>query len=124
MVADPTSTVTGSARRPAWALPALVLGLVAVAVALVVGLRGLVANPVRSTAGGVTTLDGSFQPYPCPGAAVACAQGFVQAGSRGVFVRFPSGCPLPAREAHVVVQARSASDLGKAAYRALGCAQS
>lgn len=122
MAADPMSTPTGSVRRPAWALPVLVLGIAAAAVALVVGLRGLVANPVRSSAGGLTTIDGSFEPYPCPRDDPHCAQGFVQAGSRGVFVRFPSGCPLPGREQHVVVQARSAPDLGKAAYRATGCA--
>jgi len=122
MVADPLSPPTGSAARPAWALPALVVGIAAVAVSLVVGLRGLVANPVRSVVGGVTTLDGSFQPYPCSSGDTKCAQGFVQAGSRGVFVRFPAGCPLPGRDEHVVVQAHSAPDLGNAAYRATGCA--
>ncbi len=124
MVADPTSRPTGSARRPAWALPALLLGIAAVAVALVVGLRGLVATPIRSVSDGLTTLEGSFQPYPCAAGDAGCAQGFVQAGSRGVFVRFPSGCPVPGREQHVVVRARGARDLGKAAYRATACAGS
>ncbi|GAC1345836.1 MAG: hypothetical protein NVSMB29_20160 [Candidatus Dormibacteria bacterium] len=122
MVADPSSTTPGTARRPAWALPVLVIAVVAVAVALVVGLRGLVADPVRSVAGGVATIEGSFEPYPCAADDEHCAQGFVQAGSRGVFVRFPPGCPLPAREEHVLLQGRRAPDLGKAAYRATGCA--
>jgi hypothetical protein len=103
-----------------WALTIVVLAVAAVAAALVVGLTGLVANPVRSvSAGGVATLSGSFEPYQCTR---ALCEGYVQAGARSVFVRFPAGCPPAARGAEVTVRARPAPDLGKASYRALVCA--
>lgn len=106
-------------RRPAWALPAVVAAVVAVAAASVVGVRGLLGNPVRSTAAdGTSVLAGSFEPVTCSG---CDAQGYIQDGARSVFVRLPAGCAEPGREAHVEVSARPAPDLGKHAYRALGC---
>jgi hypothetical protein len=108
------------ARRPVWALAVVVVAVLVVAAALVVGVRGLLGNPVRSTAGdGTSVLAGSFEPVACSDC--ASAQGYVQDGGRSVFVRLPAGCSRPAREAHVEVSARPAPDLGKHAYRALGC---
>jgi hypothetical protein len=106
-------------RRPAWALPAVVVAVLAVAVALVIGVRGLFGDPVVSTRpDGTATLRGSWEPFECPG---GCVQGYVQAGARSVFVRLPAGCAAPAREAQVTVEARPDPSLGKQAYRAEGC---
>ena len=108
------------ARRPAWALAVVVVAVLVVAAALVVGVRGLLGNPVRSTAAdGSSVLAGSFEPVACSDC--TSVQGYVQDGGRSVFVRLPAGCGKPAREAHVEVSARPAPDLGKHAYRALGC---
>ena len=110
---------TPTGRRPAWALPVVVLAVLAVAAALVVGLRGLMGNPVVSTTpDGVATISGSWEPFECSG---GCVQGYVQDGARSVFVRLPSGCAAPARESHVTLRGRSAPSLGKGAYTALGC---
>jgi len=107
-------------RRPAWALPVVIIAVLVVTAALVVGILGLLANPVRSVnADGTTTLAGTFEPYQC--SAAAC-DGYVQAGARSVFVRFPNSCPPPARGAAVTVNARPAPDLGSGSYRATGCA--
>ncbi|HEX3605557.1 MAG TPA: hypothetical protein VH134_06515 [Candidatus Dormibacteraeota bacterium] len=107
------------ARRPVSALALVVLAVLVVAAGLVVGVRGLLGNPVRSTAAdGTSVLAGSFQPVACSGCA---AQGYLQDGARSVFVRLPASCAAPARDAHVEVTARPAPDLGKHAYRALGC---
>lgn len=117
---DPTTRSARRHRRPAWALPAVVIAVVAVAVALVVGVTGLFANPVRSlNADGSTTLSGTFEPYQC--SATSC-DGYVQAGARSVFVQFPRSCPPPARGAEISVEARPAPDLGSASYRATRCA--
>jgi hypothetical protein len=106
-------------RRPAWALPAVVVAVVAVAVALVIGIRGLVADPVVSTRpDGTATLRGSWEPFECAG---GCVQGYLQAGARSVFVRLPNDCRAPAREAELTVQARPDPSLGEHAYRAEGC---
>lgn len=106
-------------RRPVWALPAVVLAVLAVAAALVVGLRGLLGNPVVSTApDGTATISGSWEPVECAG---GCVQGYVQAGARSVFVRLPGGCAAPAREAHVMLRGRPAPALGTHAYTAAGC---
>ena len=78
------------------------------------GLRRKIVNGVGDT----TTLHGSFEPYRCT--RDRC-EGYVQAGARSVFVRFPDGCPPPARASQVTIRARAARDLGSAAYRALGC---
>lgn len=105
-------------HRPAWALPAVVFAVLAVAAALVVGLRGLTGNPVVATApDGTATISGTWEPFECSG----CVQGYVQDGARSVFVRLPSGCAAPAREAHVTVHGRPAPELGKQSYTALAC---
>jgi len=106
-------------RRPVWAFPVVIIAVLAIAVALIVGITGLFADPVRSVnADGTTTLQGTFEPYQCD--RMSC-EGYVQAGARSVFVRFPDGCPPPARASQVTIRARAARDLGSAAYRALGC---
>ena len=106
-------------RRPAWAPAVVVVAVVVVAIALVVGIRGLLGNPVRSTAAdGTAVLAGTYAPVTCSG----CAQGYIQDGARSVFVRLPAGCPSPGSDVHVEVTARPAPDLGKRAYRALACA--
>ena len=108
-----------ASRRPAWALPAVVLAVLAIAVALVVGLRGLLGNPVVSTAAdGTATITGSWEPFECSG---GCVQGYVQVGARSVFVRLPAGCAAPAREAQVTVRGRPAPSLGSHAYTAVAC---
>jgi hypothetical protein len=114
-----TSTVPAPRRRPAWALPVVLIAVLVVAAALVVGVLGLLANPVRSVnADGTTTLSGTFEPYQCSDAA---CDGYVQAGARSVFVRFPNNCPPPARGSSVTLSARPAPDLGSGSYRATGC---
>jgi hypothetical protein len=118
--APPPATALAAAPRPAWALPLVVVAILGVAVALVVGVRGLLGNPVRSTAAdGTSVLAGSFEPFTCTGC--GAVQGYLQDGARSVFVRLPAGCAEPAREAHVEVSARPAPDLGTHAYRAVGC---
>ena len=115
-----TSASTTSRRRPAWALPVVLVAVLVVAAGLVVGVLGLLANPVRSVnADGTTTLAGTFEPYQC---SAALCDGYVQAGARSVFVLFPSNCPPPARGTTVTVTARPAPDLGSGSYRATGCA--
>lgn len=118
--ADPSSAVAQPRRpRPAWALPAVIVAVLAIAAALVVGLRGLTGDPVRSTApDGTATLSGSWEPVSCDS---GCVQGYVQAGARSVFLRLPSGCAAPQREAQITVQAKPDSNLGTHAYRALSC---
>lgn len=107
-------------RHRGLGIAAIVLAVAIVAAAFVVGLRGLFANPVRSVnADGTTTLQGAYEPYQ---ACTSYCEGYVQAGARSVFVRFPGGCPEPGRDVQVTVVARPAPDLGKAAYRATGCA--
>jgi hypothetical protein len=108
-----------SRQRPAWALPAVIVAMLAIAVALVIGIRGLGGDPVVSTAAdGSATLSGSFQPVDCGS---GCAQGYVQAGARSVFVRLPGGCPSPAREQQVTLTAKPDPSLGKHAYLATTC---
>jgi len=107
-------------RRPAWGIPVVVVAVVVVAVLLVVGFTGLLANPVKSVnADGTSTLSGSFEPYQCN--ATAC-DGYIQAGARSVFVKFPSHCPPPARDSTITVIGRPAPDLGSGSYRATACA--
>ena len=106
-------------RRPAWGIPVVVLAVVVVAVTAVIGVRGLLGNPVRSVASdGTATLSGSYQPVSCDS---GCAQGYVQAGARSVFVRLPSGCAMPSSGSRVTLHARPDSGLGKQAYLALDC---
>ena len=97
-----------------------VVAAVAVVVAAVVGVRGLLASPVVSVAGnGVATLRGTWEPYSCD--AHLC-QGYLQAGSRSVFVVFPEGCRQPERAADVTVSARPDPRLGSGSYTVIGCA--
>ena len=106
-------------RRPAWGLAVVVVAVLVVAAALVVGVRGLLGDPVRSTAAdGTSVLAGSFVPFACSGCGV---QGYIQDGARSVFVRLPDRCSAPSRDSHVEVSARPAPQLGKHAYRALSC---
>jgi hypothetical protein len=106
-------------HRPAWALPVVVVAMLAIAAALVVGVRGLLGDPVAGIAAdGTATLSGSFQPVDCGS---GCVQGYVQAGGRSVFVRLPPGCAAPARDQHLRVIARPDAGLGKQAYLATGC---
>jgi hypothetical protein len=107
-------------RRPVWGVPLVVIAILAVAILLVVGFTGLLANPVKGVnPDGTTTLSGSFEPYQCT--ATSC-DGYVQAGARSVFVVFPSDCARPSRGASITVTARAAPDLGKGSYRATACA--
>lgn len=124
-VASPTPLPTAAPgdapevrRRPVWALPAVVIAVLAVAVAAVVGVRGLLADPVKSTdAAGVTTLEGAFEPFEC---GTPCV-GYIQAGSRSVTVVLPQGCAEPGREQQVRVLGRLDRSQGKATYRATAC---
>lgn len=114
------SDTASARRRPRWSIPLLVIAGIAILVGAAVGIRGLTGNPVRSVAAdGSATLSGSFEPVAC---VTGCAQGYLQAGARSVFVRFPDGCPAPAREQALTVPGRAAPDLGKSSYRAVSCA--
>ena len=113
-----------TARRPVWALPLVVVAIVAVIVAFGFGVRGLVGNPLVATdAAGVSTLHGSFEAFPCPTDLPRCVQGYVQAGGRSVFVRFPEGCASPNQQQTVTVHGRFDRSLGKGGYQATGCAE-
>src|SRR5215472_6825629 len=95
--------------------------IVAVVIAFVVGISGLFADPIKATnSDGTTTLQGAFQPYLCGNGS---CEGYVQAGARSVFVRFPNGCPIPVRDSQITVTGRIAPDLGTGSYRATGCAR-
>ena len=116
--AAPT-TLAARLRRRRLGIVLVVMAVAVIAVAFVVGVMGLVANPVRSVnANGTTTLQGSFEPYQCGSSA---CDGYIQAGARSVFVQFPRGCPVPERGAQVTVMARPAPDLGNGSYRATAC---
>jgi hypothetical protein len=98
-----------------------VVAVVALVIATFVGVRGLLASPVVSVAGdGVATLQGTWEPYSCD---VHLCQGYLQAGSRSVFVVFPAGCPQPQRAADLIVTARPDPDLGAGSYAVIGCAR-
>ncbi|HZS13219.1 MAG TPA: hypothetical protein VFC09_01345 [Candidatus Dormibacteraeota bacterium] len=106
-------------RRPVWGVPLVVVAVAVVAVAAVIGVRGLLGDPVRSVgAGGVATLSGSWEPVSCDS---GCVQGYVQAGARSVFLRLPGGCREPGRDQSITVTARPDPSLGKQAYLALDC---
>lgn len=96
------------------------VAIVGIVVAFVVGVSGLFANPVKGTnADGTTTLQGAWEPYQCGNGS---CEGYVQAGARSVFVRFPNSCPTPVRDSQITVIGRLAPDLGNGSYRATGCA--
>jgi hypothetical protein len=120
----PTSTLAPAPvdtprRRPAWALPVVVVAVVVVIVAAVIGVRGLMGNPVQSVGpDGVATLSGAYQPVSCDG---GCLQGYVQSGARSVFVRLPNACTRPLADERITVHARLDASLGKQAYQAIDC---
>jgi hypothetical protein len=96
------------------------IAAVAIIVAAVVGVRGLLASPIVSVASdGTATLQGTWEPYSCD--AHLC-QGYVQAGSRSVFIVLGVGCPQPQRAAEITVTGRPDPSLGGGSYRAAGCA--
>lgn len=113
-----------TAERPSRRLTArgwiiFAVAVVAVVAAAVVGIRGLMASPIKGTApDGTTTLHGTWEPYTC--SATAC-QGYITAGARSVFVVFPSGCTPPSRAADLTVAGHLDSRLGSASYRVTAC---
>lgn len=110
---------TPATARPWWAAAIVAVAVVAVAIAAVIGIRGLLADPVKGTdAAGITTIEGSFEPYDC---GTPCV-GYVQAGGRSVTVVLPRGCPAPQREQQVQVLGRLDPSQGKATYTAVRCA--
>lgn len=121
VVDDPeTAAESPNPLRSRWGMALIPIAGVVVIVGAVFGIRGLLANPVVSvSAGGVTTISGSFEPVTCSD---GCIQGYVQAGARSVFVLLPSGCPQPSTDHQVTLTARRDPTLGGEAYRATGCA--
>jgi hypothetical protein len=100
-------------------LAIFVVAAIAIVVATVVGVRGLLSSPIESVAAdGTTTLRGTWEPYSCD--AHAC-EGYVQAGARSVFVVMRAGCPQPARAADITVAGRLDPSLGSGSYRATTC---
>jgi hypothetical protein len=98
----------------------VVVAVIVVAVLFVVGITGLLANPVKAThADGTSTLSGTFEPYLC--SSTSC-DGYISAGARSVFVVFPRDCAPPERGATITVTGKPAPDLGNASYRATACA--
>ena len=96
----------------------LVAALVIVA-AGVVGIRGLLASPIVTVAAdGTATLRGTWEPYTCD--AHLC-QGYIQAGSRSVFVVLSPACPHPQRAAQITITGRPDHTLGTGSYRAADC---
>ena len=117
-VANPAPPTTPVRHRPIWALPAVVIAVVAVAIAAVVAIRGLLANPVVGTdSAGVTTLRGDFEPYSC----CPVTRGYVQAGARSVFVLLRPDCPVPQRGSQVVILGRLDTSQGSGTYREVQC---
>ena len=114
-----------AAERPTRRLSArgwviFVVAAVAVVIAAVVGIRGLLADPIESVAAnGTATLHGTWEPYTCT--ASSC-RGYLTAGARSVFIVFPSGCAAPVRGADITVQGRRDTSLGTDSYRATACA--
>jgi hypothetical protein len=93
---------------------------IAIVVAAVAGVRGLLASPIVSVAAdGTAKLQGTWEPYTCD--AHLC-QGYIQAGSRSVFVVLSSACPHPQRAARITITGRPDRGLGTGSYRATGCA--
>ena len=105
-------------KRPAWAVALVVVAVAVVIAAAVWGIRGLFGDPVKGTdAAGVTTIEGSFEPFSCGRPCV----GYVQAGGRSVGVILPAGCPSPAREQQIRVLGRLDPSQGRATYVATAC---
>lgn len=118
------STVPRSAERPPRRLSprglvVFVAAAVAVIIAAVVGVQGLLATPVSSVAAdGTATLHGTWEPYSCNH---TLCEGYVQAGGRSVFLVLPTACAEPARAAEITVRAKPDASLGNASYRAGAC---
>ena len=124
MATSPARASAGGAtearsRKRRLGLIVVPLAIAAVVAAFVIGVLGLLANPVKGVnADGTTTLQGTFEPYQCN---AAHCDGYVQAGARSVFVQFPASCNPPARGTEITVTARPARDLGNGSYRATRC---
>ena len=104
--------------RPWWALPVVVAAALVVAAAAVWGVRGLFGNPVKGTdAHGVTTIQGSWEPYSCGSPCI----GYVQDGGRSVTVILKDGCAEPARGSGITVQGTLDTTQGSGTYRAVAC---
>lgn len=96
-----------------------IVAAVAIVAAAFVGVRGLLASPIQSTApDGTATLHGTWEPYSCDS---HLCQGYVQAGGRSVFIVLAASCAEPARAADITVRARQDTSLGKGSYRTIGC---
>jgi hypothetical protein len=110
--------------RSRWGMALIPLAAAAVIVGAVFGVEGLAANPIVSVSpAGLTTISGSFQPVTCPaGSPRGCAQGYVEAGARSVFLVLPLGCPDPAAGAAIRVTGRPDPRAGAQAYLATTCA--
>ena len=95
------------------------MAIAGILVALLAGLRGLAQDPVKGTdASGVTILSGTFEPFGC---GRGCAEGYIQAGARSVFVIFPRSCADPLSGSSVTVRGRLDRSQGNATYRATSC---
>jgi hypothetical protein len=109
---------TPSSRRPWWALPVVVAAAVVVVAAAIWGIRGLFGNPVKGTnAQGVTTIQGSWEPYSCGSPCI----GYVQDGGRSVTVILGQGCAQPQRGSGITVQGTLDTSQGSGTYRAIAC---
>jgi hypothetical protein len=118
---DVPAPAAGWRRYKRTGIAVVAVAIVGIIVAFVVGVSGLFANPVKSTnSDGTTTLQGAWEPYQCGNGS---CEGYVQAGARSAFVRFPNSCPAPVRASQITVTARAAPDLGNASYRAMSCAR-
>jgi hypothetical protein len=112
----PKPTTRAISRR---GLLIFLVAAAAVIIAAVVGIRGLAASPIVSVAAdGTATLRGTWEPYSCD--AHLC-QGYVQAGSRSVFIVLATGCPHPQRAATITIKGRLDAALGSGSYRATTC---
>lgn len=114
--APPPRTARRLSRRGA---AVFVVAALAIVIATVIGVQGLLRSPVASVAAdGTAVLRGTWEPYACT--ARVC-DGYVQAGARSVFVVLHPGCPRPRRAAEVTVTGKRDGSLGSGAYRATGC---
>jgi type 1 fimbria pilin len=119
MATTPLAPGPATRRISRRGLVIFIVAAIAILVATVVGIRGLLASPVQSVAAdGTATLHGTWEPYSCDS---QLCQGYVQAGGGSVFVVLASGCPAPGRAADVTIVGRPDSSLGKASYRSVGC---
>jgi hypothetical protein len=119
MTTPPVAAERTTRRVSRRGLAIFVVAAIAVVIATVVGVRGLLSSPIQAVApDGTATLHGTWEPYSCD--AHAC-QGYVQAGARSVFVVLQPGCPQPQRASDITVRARLDTSLGSGSYRANGC---